>query len=502
MRFQPEQKWWAGAKFPPRQWQAAALPKAVEAVRAQGEGEAPAPVIRAVMGAGKSHLIAELIKQCAPERHERIVVTAPTQKLVRQLSATIVQRVGGYSVGQFYAKRKDVNRPVIVACMDSAGKLAQALGRLDKEVALLISDECHRTEAEGFLEAVESLAPVRRLGFTATPWRSESNSGLSLWDALIHDYGPAEAIRDGVVVPWKLVTGWPEDIPIDEVCLEMITSAVEDDLGPGVVNAISVEDAEGFADILRAAGVRAQAIHYQLGDEEQDRLLRHLEIGRLDCLVHVALLQEGVDMPWLRWGCLRRNVQSTVRFPQEVGRFLRAHPGKDHAVIFDPRDLFETMDLDLEAVLSGDIEPEDKPPITLALEEVEDAIEAEEAGETRVVSGNAAVVDAMGRYIRQLVVSFDLAGIIDRRKGSRSWRKHTITPKQVKAIWKMKWVLNSAFIPGIPWKHRRALAWCVEYRSFLNKGQASDLLDLMYGLKHVKRWPELADRMADASAVA
>lgn len=498
MKFQPEKKWWAGSKWPPREWQAQALPKALASIRAQAEGEGePRPVIRAVMGAGKSVLISEVIKQCPPDRGEVVVVTAPTQKLVRQLSATIANRVGVYSVGQFYANRKDSNRQVIVACMDSASTLAEALGHLGKRVGLLIADECHRTEAEGFLEAAEELNPISQLGFTATPWRSESGKGLSLWDTLIHDYGPTQAIADGVVVPW-LVKPWKGDLglSIDQICLEQIESAVKDRLGPGVVNAISVDDAEDFAAQLRERDVKAQAIHYQISDHDQERLLRELERGDLNCLVHVSLLQEGVDMPWLMWGCLRRKVQSTIRFPQEVGRFLRAHPGKERAILFDPHGLFGQMKISLEAVLSGDIEEdEDKPPIELALEEVEEVMKAPQ--EPRSIGGRPEVMDGLGAYIRQLVVAFDAAGIIDQRVRKSRWREDPPTDKQISSIWKVKWVLNTHFIPEIPMRHRAAMAWAVEHREFLNKGQASDLLDVLFGMKTVKRWPELAERMAE-----
>ena len=72
-------------KCEPRKWQAEALPIIVEQLR-QGKR----PVVSAIMGSGKSVLIAELcnlaLQKLKPNAH--IVVCAPRQSLVRQLSQT------------------------------------------------------------------------------------------------------------------------------------------------------------------------------------------------------------------------------------------------------------------------------------------------------------------------------------------------------------------------------------------------------------------------------
>lgn len=74
---------WVGSDFPPRDWQRKALSDAMPAIWAQiNDPDAPKPVIRAIMGAGKSVLIAEICRQFPTLDNERIVVAAPTQKLV------------------------------------------------------------------------------------------------------------------------------------------------------------------------------------------------------------------------------------------------------------------------------------------------------------------------------------------------------------------------------------------------------------------------------------
>jgi hypothetical protein len=86
------------------------------------------------------------------------------------------------------------------------------------------------------------------------------------------------------------------------------------------VSAINIEDAESFAARLAKAGIPAEPIHQKLNRGERELRIRRLRSGRIRCLVHVQLLCEGIDLPWLEWLALRRPVGSPVRLVQEVGR--------------------------------------------------------------------------------------------------------------------------------------------------------------------------------------
>jgi superfamily II DNA or RNA helicase len=68
-------------------------------------------------------------------------------------------------------------------------------------------------------------------------------------------------------------------------------------------------------------------------------------------LVHVSLLTEGVNLPWVRCVALRVLQGSRVRFAQYVGRALRRSRGKSKAVLLDPRGLMQTHRLTYEAAL-------------------------------------------------------------------------------------------------------------------------------------------------------
>tara|TARA_S200002703_G_scaffold158358_1_gene168504 strand:- start:1714 stop:3234 length:1521 start_codon:yes stop_codon:yes gene_type:complete len=345
-------------KCKPRKWQAEALPIIVEQLR-QGKR----PVVSAIMGSGKSVLIAELcnmaLQKLKPNAH--IVVCAPRQQLVRQLYQTISWICGEENVGQFYAYRKDKDKPIVICCNASAVGFSDQKKR--PNIAMLVGDEVHSTESEQFKMAFERLKPACAVGFTATPFRSNEKESLSLWSECVFRYTAGDAIRDKVIVPWELIH-WDGvgDKNVDQVILRWMP--IID--GPGIINAMDIEDAEAFSKFLVSEGYKVRAIHSRIPRHRREALIRKLESGVLDALVHVSLLSEGVDMPWLKWIILRRPVGAKVRFIQEVGRVLRAYENKEFATIFDPHDLFTKFGLSSPEKIGELLEEEPEPDDELA----------------------------------------------------------------------------------------------------------------------------------------
>lgn len=412
-----------------RRWQAEALPLAIESVK-KGERS----VIHAVMGAGKSVLIAEVLRACPPPDGWKHVVTAPKQSLVRQLCDVIDNAT------PFFADAKDTSGDVIVTCNPSAPSLPPM------KVALWIADEAHR--------AVD-VPSYAALGFTATPYPVPGG-----FDRLIYSYNAQDAIQDGVVVPpdvrhWK---GKPKSV--DEIILSMIKRHTK---GPGLVNAATIRDAEDYAAFLTDNGVEAAAIHSQ-NKPHHYQVLHHLEHGDLRCLVHVDLLTEGVNLPWLRWLGMRRPRTSRIAFCQEVGRVLRAHPGKSSAIILDPLDLFNEFGLDYEAVIGGTREEKTE------VERVIETIDIPPPGEPMY----AVPLTELASYLRKAALELYAKGLAQRTIKSRGWRLEWVSSKQ------QGWVArNKAILHSIPEPHRNILSRVIEANALFNRGDFADLITIL-----------------------
>ena len=334
---------WSGNNTP-RAWQQAALPLALDALTT-GKWA----VVRAIMGAGKSILQAELAASIELEPDQVILFTVPTVKLVHQLADTLSARVAPrYTVSKYCTDHSKQLGQVNVCCHPSLLNFvihAQAAGKR----VIWVADECHKTEADNVLGPISQLQLDGRIGFTATPWRAQDSESISSFRELVFDYGPGQGIADGVVVDIELINilGSCRVVELDEQCIEWII-----DEGPGgIVNAIDIDDADTFSAKLKEAGVRHAVIHSKVPKKVQQRALAEHKAGAVKVLIHVNMLAEGVDMPWLQWLVARRDVQSSVRFPQEVGRIMRAYPGKSAARVYDPHNIFGRMSLTLEAVL-------------------------------------------------------------------------------------------------------------------------------------------------------
>jgi hypothetical protein len=454
-----------GLPMVPRRWQAEALPKIGAALRA---GERP--VVVACTGAGKAVLLTEMVRliewSCTAD--EVVVVSAPTVALVGQLSEDLGSRCR--SVGVYYGKAKRIDATVIVVCNASALRLAAALAVAGRAVKFWLADEAHKTETKVMRDAIEATSPRLLAGMTATPFRSTGCTHLQLFSTVAERYLMADAIAEGVLVPYKPF--WPKEDSDDrdEACLRLILRHTS---GPGVVGANTIVDAEAHAEWLTARGVPAEAIHSQLTEEERADRIEALRSGRLRCVVHVAMLIEGVDYPWLRWLCLRRAIGSMVALIQQLGRVLRSYPGKSEAIVLDPHQLLETFGLTLPENIGA---AEEK-----AADELEDKPERDGPGERegKEPTKIRAVAEAT-QWARRALLALMFSGAIPdaKIKGSR-WRSEPPTAPQLRSLAKM----HKAWARYLPPELQPAVAKMARgYREELTRGAVSDVLGILHAV--------------------
>lgn len=513
MRFTKPVDGW-GANIRPRKWQE----EAFEIFLKHYSVDKPAPALmRAIMASGKSILMAQILASSCLSKNELIVVSTSSIHLVEQLQDTFNARLcpEGFQlehekVGCFYTHSKSSHTPVIVCCTNSLPDLARIIKQKGQKCALYIPDECHKTEVATVHAALGDLNPERIFGVSATPFRSDVDQRLSIFKKLLYDYGPAQAIADKVVVPWRIMPWDGGESDLDTACIQMATKMS----GPGMFNATSIADAELFTIKLKDAGWMAETVHSKLKRAEVKRRMAALVSGDIQCLTHVNSLVEGCDIPALRWLCLRRPVSARVRFIQEIGRTLRSYNDKDGnpikysdgshkecAFLLDPHGLFDAFSLDYEAVLGGEYEVDEPDKAELSESEKEEKLLGQ-----LVFDMMRAIVDAnagkaplntppLAGYLRELVTVFDACGLIERKITSREWRKQGSTSKQQTAINNLKWVTTLKRVPKI---HQQALGMLTGCSGAINRGMGSDLLSIMMSLANNRKWPDL--KVLDQSA--
>ncbi len=93
---------------------------------------------------------------------------------------------------------------------------------------------------------------------------------------------------------------------------------------------------EAITDMLgNDLGLKIHQFTYEENQEERKRLLTEFETGKLQALVAIRCLDEGVDLPATQTAFILASSSNPRQFVQRRGRILRNHPGKDHAIIHD-----------------------------------------------------------------------------------------------------------------------------------------------------------------------
>lgn len=463
---------WEGAPWQPRRWQAEALPIILRAIESGRR-----PLVKAATGAGKSVALSEIVRQRLP--HGRVAVCAPTTHLVTQLAGTIRARVGD-QVGEVWTKAAVLDKPVTVCCAASAYKLLAA----PEPPRLLIVDEAHGSEAKGIKKAIKALQPEHLVGFTATPFRGDRQR-LGLFDHIAYQYRMGDGIRDGVLVPPAFIP-WEgsQNTELDDACLAMIRQHGE---GPGVVSAQSIADAKHYASWLTEQGIAAEPVYGTLRRDLFNARVRKLKDGELRALVHVKMLAEGVDFPWLRWICLRRKAgkDGRVRFIQEVGRVVRVFPGKSRGIVLDPLGLSdqEGIGLDFQAEFgeapkkepkkrTPDAVDDDLPPLPDELAE-RDPIYAKRLSRTRALA-------------RRLHLHCQMFGLVRVPPGfiEGEWRRRHASPRQMQRLRQAAlgcWGL-------LPGSVREGLN--VARGIALSRGEVADLIDVFSAVRRAGAFPD------------
>lgn len=314
-----------------------------------------APIIVCATGGGKT-LIASGIIQGVIAKGKKALFLAHRQELID--SAHDKLRAFGIESGIIKAGRgMALVYPVQVASVQT---LVRRMDRLAFRPDVVLIDESHLSNAQTYKKIVEFYGNPILVGLSATPQRL-SGDGLGIghggmFDCFIPAGTTRELIDEGFLCPFKYYapprlfdTAGIKTIAgeLDQHELEERTdrpTITGDFLAhwnrlakglPTMVFAVGVKHAEHIAEQARAQGIRAVAVNGKSDDSLRSQALKNVQSGAIDMIVNVGLFVEGLDCPAL--ACLGdlAFTKSITRYRQKIGRVLRTHPGKPHAIILD-----------------------------------------------------------------------------------------------------------------------------------------------------------------------
>ncbi len=113
---------------------------------------------------------------------------------------------------------------------------------------------------------------------------------------------------------------------VEATCQEIVELAR--DRKRWLVFAVTIEHAEHVRDALQRRGVTAAVVSSETPKQERAALIAAFRGGRIRCLVNVAVLTTGFDVPEVDFIALLRATKSPVLYVQIAGRGMRIVDGK------------------------------------------------------------------------------------------------------------------------------------------------------------------------------
>jgi len=220
----------------------------------------------------------------------------------------------------------------------------------------VVVDEVHHAAARSYRAILERLEPRFLLGLTATPDRADARDILGLFeDNEVYRADIGRGVSDKRLVPFRYF-GVKDDVDYahipwrnkkfdpDELAQAVQTDARMTTLWRAwsehrgsrtLIFCCSIAHALFVRDWLRKHDVAVNAVFSAEGSDPRELSLRDLATGRLHAVCAVDLFNEGLDVPSIDRVIMLRPTESSVVFLQQLGRGLRASPGKDAVTVID-----------------------------------------------------------------------------------------------------------------------------------------------------------------------
>lgn len=326
-------------------------------------------------GTGKTYLFTSLINDIINtyrniHKDLKILVVAHRTELLDQISATLNKF--GIAHGFIQGVREQyLWKRVQVASIMSLLTEKNYYNVCKQKFDYIIVDEAHHSLADSYIKLFGLFPKAKKLGVTATPWRLNHESFLSLYQHLIVSPQISWFINNNLLSDFDYVSIKPDSEVqrlVDNTDVSMAGEFSNTDLEntfnnrrirsklyesykqfakgrKGIIYAINKRHAAKIAELYSSHGVKSVAIDCDTPKEERQNLIHAFKRGDISVLVNVDIFTEGFDCPDVSFIQLARPTKSLALYLQQVGRGLRIVAGKEKTIILDNVGLYNYFGL-------------------------------------------------------------------------------------------------------------------------------------------------------------
>jgi len=320
-----------------------------------------APMFVLPTGGGKTVVFTYMAMRAAA-RGRSVLLLGHRRELIGQMSAALKR--WGCKHGIITPDAKPTNDPVQVGMVQTlANRVRLDRGGRYRFDFVIIDEAHHATRNSSWGTVLQHNAGAKLLGVSATPCRLDGK-GLGVhahgfFDHMVLGPSMSELIERGQLVR-PVVYAPSTSIDLSGVkkrggdfVVSALAGAVDRapitgdavehyrrfaDRRSAIAFTVTVEHAVHVVEQFKAAGYQAAVLTGCTPDKERARMIRDLGNGGLHVLASCNVVSEGTDIPAVFAAILLRPTESYALAMQQIGRALRASPGKDKAVILDHAD--------------------------------------------------------------------------------------------------------------------------------------------------------------------
>lgn len=326
-------------------------------------------------GTGKTYLFTSLINDIintykTAHKDIKILIVAHRTELLDQISATL-NKFGiahGFIQGareQYLWKRVQVGSIMSLLTDKNYHNVCR------QKFNYIIVDEAHHSLADTYIRLFELFPNAKKLGVTATPWRLNHESFLSLYQYLIVSPQISWFINNNLLSDFDYVsikqdsevqrlvdnsevsrTGDFSNVELDNtfnnqrIRSKLYESYLHFANGrKGIIFAINKLHAAKIAELYSSHGVKAMVIDCDTPRDVRQEIISAFKNGEISVLVNVDIFTEGFDCPDVNFIQLARPTKSLSLYLQQVGRGLRIVAGKEKTIILDNVGLYNYFGL-------------------------------------------------------------------------------------------------------------------------------------------------------------
>lgn len=325
------------------------------------------PLIVAPTGAGKTAIIAQLVKDAMSFSGTRVLMLTHVKELLEQGAQGLLRMYPEADFGFYSASigQKRLDKPITFAGIQSVWKKAY---EMIPPPDLVLIDEAHMlprnadTRYGKFVADLKLCNPsVKIVGLTATPYRLDSgmlHKGKgAIFDGIAYDIPVGMLMDQGYLSP-IISKGGLKQIDLTNVKKrggefvesDLAMAASDPELVKATVSEIvelgadrkswllfssGVAHAEMLAEGIASHGISCDVVTGADPAKQRDEKIARFKAGQTRCLVNCNVLTTGFDAPSVDLVALVRATESTGLYVQMVGRGTRLAEGKDNCLILD-----------------------------------------------------------------------------------------------------------------------------------------------------------------------